>query len=79
MAPIIVNSFYRCAFHNVNVGGVPGSYHIRGMAFDIRPQFGHFSEFRKMVTELEKGALHGAIWVKVYPHFVHVDVRYMAP
>lgn len=77
MAPVLVNSGYRCAFHNVKVGGVAGSYHIQGKAFDIRPQFGDFKQFCDMLRGLENGALHGVIWVKVYPSFVHVDVRYL--
>lgn len=33
--PIYVNSGYRCVELNKAVGGVPGSYHVRGMAADI--------------------------------------------
>lgn len=33
--PIIVNSCYRCNFHNMNVGGVANSYHRKGWAADI--------------------------------------------
>jgi hypothetical protein len=34
-APIRVNSGYRCPALNRKVGGVPNSYHLRGMAADI--------------------------------------------
>jgi uncharacterized protein YcbK (DUF882 family) len=34
-SPIIVSSGYRCPLLNREVGGVEGSYHIRGMAADI--------------------------------------------
>ena len=33
--PIYVNSGYRCPALNRKVGGVPNSYHLRGMAADI--------------------------------------------
>ena len=33
--PIYVNSGYRCAELNEAVGGVQGSFHVRGMAADI--------------------------------------------
>ena len=35
--PIVVNSGYRCAKHNKEVGGVANSQHLRGEAADIRP------------------------------------------
>lgn len=34
--PIIITSGYRCAKLNALVGGVPKSYHTKGMAADIR-------------------------------------------
>ena len=34
--PIVITSGYRCAKLNAAVGGVPKSYHIKGMAADIR-------------------------------------------
>jgi uncharacterized protein YcbK (DUF882 family) len=33
--PIYINSGYRCKEENQRVGGVPGSYHLLGMAVDI--------------------------------------------
>lgn len=35
-APLNVNSGYRCKEHNTEVGGNPGSHHMKGMAADIR-------------------------------------------
>ena len=35
--PIVVNSGYRCAKHNKEVGGVANSQHVKGEAADIRP------------------------------------------
>ena len=39
-SPILVSSGYRCPLLNREVGGVEGSYHIRGMAADIYAQNG---------------------------------------
>ncbi|MBA3061580.1 MAG: hypothetical protein FP833_01245, partial [Atribacteria sp.] len=33
--PVYINSGYRCKEENHKVGGVPGSYHLLGMAVDI--------------------------------------------
>lgn len=35
--PVTVNSGYRCAKHNRDVGGVSASQHLRGEAADICP------------------------------------------
>lgn len=35
-SPIFINSGYRCKNHNRKVGGSQTSYHLRGMAADIR-------------------------------------------
>lgn len=75
MGAIAVNSFYRCPYHNVRVGGVPGSYHISGKAFDIRPTGGSFMEFLRFMRGLESDELAGCIWIKEYSTFVHVDIR----
>lgn len=32
---LMINSAYRCEEHNKKVGGVPGSYHCKGMAVDL--------------------------------------------
>ncbi len=67
--PVIINSGYRNLSHNHAVGGSPNSYHLRGMAADIRVPgikpdslavAAHQAGFRCVIT---------------YATFVHVDVR----
>ena len=67
--PAIINSGYRNPAHNAAVGGSPTSYHLRGMAADIR------------VPGISPQALAGAArqagfrGVITYAKFMHVDVR----
>lgn len=75
--PIRVNSGYRCAKHNREVGGVAASQHLLGEAADIAPVN---SEKGKVKIELERlvriikelGAFDQMI---VYPAFVHVSYK----
>lgn len=70
--PIIVNCGYRCRKHNREVGGVPNSYHTKGMAADIRcdgltPQ--ELKKFAEAIPAFNQGG------IGLYTTFVHVDVR----
>lgn len=69
--PIIINSGYRSPEHNKKVGGVPNSYHVQGIAADIRPKF------RKDLARLQSicDKLNDRGGVGFYDSFVHVDVR----
>ena len=51
-SPIIVTSGYRCPELNARVGGVKTSYHLRGMAADIRPQNGFLYELYAFVERM---------------------------
>ena len=67
--PVIINSGYRNPSHNAAVGGSPTSYHLRGIAADIRvpgvsPQV--------LAESAGKAGFRGVI---TYATFVHVDVR----
>ena len=46
--PMIVNSGYRCEQHNLDVGGVPGSYHLKGTAADFHFPNSHFRALAAM-------------------------------
>jgi len=67
--PVIINSGYRNQEHNTAVGGSPDSYHLRGMAADIR------------VPGMSPASLAAAArkvgfrCVIVYASFIHVNVR----
>lgn len=70
-APVTVNSGYRCAKHNKNVGGVSNSKHCDGMAMDIAV---------KGVSPAKVAAFAETIMPKnggigIYKSFVHIDVR----
>ena len=51
-SPIIVTSGYRCPALNARVGGVKTSYHLRGMAADIRPKNGFLYELYAFVERM---------------------------
>lgn len=63
-----VNSAYRCAVHNRNVGGAPNSEHPNGRAFDLR-----------ITGDLTRAKIHklanevGFRGIGDYDNFVHVD------
>ena len=51
-SPIIVTSGYRCPELNARVGGARTSYHLRGMAADIRPKNGLVDKLYALVEHL---------------------------
>lgn len=65
-APLIVVSGYRCPTHNGRVGGASNSYHLRGMAADLRVGYATVGQ------ALDAGAT--GVGTKG-PYAVHVDVR----
>lgn len=69
--PVIINSGYRTPTWNTKVGGAKNSYHVKGMAADIRVKNVSPKEVAKFASEYMKN--HGG--VICYKNFVHVDVR----
>jgi hypothetical protein len=51
--PIVISSGYRCPKLNAAVGGVPNSYHTRGMAVDIVCA-GGTSEYNELISILRE-------------------------
>lgn len=74
-APIYINSGYRCTAHNTSVGGAARSFHVSGMAADIRIKDVHPQiVYKHIILLMQKGLiLSGGI--KCYPSFVHYDIR----
>ena len=69
--PIIVNSAYRSPEHNKAVGGVANSYHVQGLAADIRPESqDDLDDLQDLCLELVSNG-----GVGLYDTFVHVDAR----
>lgn len=69
--PVIVNSGYRTPDWNTKVGGAKNSYHVKGMAADIRIKgvsTSRIAEYADEIMENYGGVIR-------YDNFVHVDVR----
>ena len=69
--PVIITSGYRTPSWNAKCGGAKYSYHMRGMAADIRVNGMSAKEIAK---ELDKIAENGC-GIIVYSNWVHFDVR----
>lgn len=67
--PITINSAYRTASWNTKVGGAKNSYHMKGMAFDIKIAGVTPTDIAKYAEEI------GVLGIIVYPTFTHVDSR----
>lgn len=68
--PIIITSGYRTPTHNAKVGGAKYSYHMRGMAVDIKVNGKTSKEVAKALDKLV-----GGCGIIVYESWVHFDVR----
>ena len=69
--PIYINSGYRCKEENQRVGGVPGSYHLLGMAVDI-----HVKDI--LLSDLliyAQGIGFNGIGNYEKKNFLHLDIR----
>lgn len=69
--PVIINSGYRTPTWNTKVGGAKNSYHVKGMAADIRVK----NVSPKKVAEFTSKYMKDHGGVICYTNFVHVDVR----
>jgi len=67
--PLIITSAYRSPEHNRNVGGAKSSYHMKGVAFDVRQDNHNPAEFLAAAKEV------GFTGFGTYPKsgFIHVD------
>lgn len=69
--PVIINSGYRTPEWNAKCGGAKYSYHMRGMAADIRVDGMSPKELAK---ELDK-IVENSCGIIVYNNWVHFDTR----
>lgn len=69
--PVNVNSGYRCATHNANVGGARNSYHLTGQAVD----FWISGVAAADVTAAADRIVSAAGGVGGYRTFTHIDCR----
>lgn len=69
--PVIINSGYRTPTRNKTVGGAKYSYHMRGMAADIRIEGMTAKEIANKLNKIipEEGG------IIVYNAWVHIDTR----
>lgn len=70
--PLIIVSGFRCVKHNKNVGGAEKSYHLYGMAADIKGVSLPLQELEIMVEQIH---LFNKGGIGIYRNFIHVDVR----
>ena len=69
--PIYINSGYRCKEENQRVEGIPGSYHLLGMAVDIHVQDILLSDL--LIYAQEVG--FNGIGFYENNNFLHLDIR----
>jgi len=69
--PIYINSGYRCPAYNQKIGGVVNSYHLIGLADDIRVKDINLIELLEVCESI------GFAGIGLYEkkNFLHLDVR----
>ena len=68
--PFVLNSAFRCAAHNAEVGGSETSSHLAGLAVDIRC---NDSRSRWIIVDALKKAGFNRIGLSKKGNFIHVD------
>lgn len=72
-SPVIITSGYRCPTHNDNVGGAKNSFHMKGMAADVKVKGVNPKDVYKHLCEVYDS--HCGLGFIEYKTFVHIDVR----
>jgi uncharacterized protein YcbK (DUF882 family) len=63
--PMHVNSGFRCNIHNHEIGGVPNSWHTKGMAADCYVSRGKLSTLKDIASQYFAEVI-------MYDNFVHI-------
>ena len=69
--PVYITSGYRCSGYNRKVGGVPNSYHLIGLAADIKVKDINLIELLEVCENIG----FGGIGFYEKKNFLHLDVR----
>ena len=69
--PVSITSGYRCFSYNRKVGGVANSYHLIGLAADIKVKDVNLIELLGKAEEID----FSGIGFYEKKHFLHLDVR----
>lgn len=70
LTSLVATSGYRCAQHNVDVGGKPDSKHLVGRAIDISTKT---IQLKTLVLDAAHQA--GLLGIGMGPYFIHLDNR----
>lgn len=73
--PIIINSGYRSPEYNAKIGGEKNSFHIKGMAADIRTNHHTPKQLHGIIEVLIKSGQMKQGGLGLYSTFVHYDHR----
>ena len=71
--PVRINSGYRCAKHNMRVGGVKNSYHTKGLAADLSCEKGALELWTVIQRLWKEDKLPELSYAIKYKNFVHID------
>lgn len=74
-APLNINSGYRSPDHNLEIGGVYNSYHVKGMAADITSKNYSPKRLYRIINKLIKKGLMTEGGIGIYNGFIHYDIR----
>jgi len=76
-SPIIITSGCRCPSHNAQVGGMPNSFHTKGMACDFKVK--SLGENQDTVADYLEAKYPNKYGIGRYIGRTHIDVRPNGP
>lgn len=73
--PITITSGYRSPAHNKAIKGAKNSFHVKGMAADIKVNGMTPNEVKKLILQLMEDGVIKPGGLKAYKSWVHYDIR----